>query len=230
MTPSGKGQMAIRIRRRDFIVTLGSATAWPLAAGAQQPTMPVIGFLSSRSVDAAANLVAAFRSGLGEAGYVEGRNVTIEFRWAENHYDRLPMLAADLVARRVAVIVSPAMAPALAAKAASATIPVIFLTGVDPVQFGLVTSLGRPQGNLTGVATLSNALQPKQLELLREVVPMAALVGFLVNPTNPIAESDTRDLQAAASSTGLQILVRCWPCADHRRRRGVPPEWSELAA
>jgi putative tryptophan/tyrosine transport system substrate-binding protein len=222
--------MAIRIRRRDFIVTLGSATAWPLAAGAQQPTMPVIGFLSSRSVDAAANLVAAFRSGLGEAGYVEGRNVTIEFRWAENHYDRLPMLAADLVARRVAVIVSPAMAPALAAKAASATIPVIFLTGVDPVQFGLVTSLGRPQGNLTGVATLSNALQPKQLELLREVVPMAALVGFLVNPTNPIAESDTRDLQAAASSTGLQILVRCWPCADHRRRRGVPPEWSELAA
>jgi putative tryptophan/tyrosine transport system substrate-binding protein len=195
--------------RREFITLLGgAAAAWPLAAGAQQP-LPVIGFLGSRSPEDSAALVAAFHMGLSETGFVEGRDVTIEFRWAEGHYDRLTMLAADLAAHRVAVIAAPGgIAAGLAAKAATATIPVIFLTGADPVQFGLVKSLSRPDSNLTGVAILTNTLAPKQLELLHEVIPSATLVGFLVNPKNPIAESDTRDLQSAASATRQQILVR----------------------
>ena len=146
--------------------------------------------------------------GLSETGFVEGRNVTIEFRWAEGHYDRLTTLAADLATRQVAVIAAPGgIAAGLAAKAATATIPIIFLTGADPVQFGLVKSLNRPDSNLTGVAILTNTLAPKQLELLHELVPTATLVAFLVNPKNPIAESDTRDLQSAASATRQQILV-----------------------
>jgi putative tryptophan/tyrosine transport system substrate-binding protein len=201
--------MAIHIRRRDFIATLGSAVAaWPITARAQQPAMPVIGFLGSRSPEDSAALVAGFHAGLGETGFVENRNVTIEFRWAEGHYDRLPMLAADLAARQVAVIAAPGgIAAGLAAKAATAKIPIIFLTGADPVQFGLVSSLNRPDGNITGVAILTNTLAPKQLELLHEVAPTATLVAFLVNPKNPIAESDTRDLQSAASITRQQILV-----------------------
>ena len=197
------------MKRRAFISLLGGgAVAWPLAARAQQAAMPVIGFLSSRSPEDSAALVAAFRVGLGETGLIEGRNVTIEFRWAEGHYDRLPALAADLAARQVAVIAAPAgMAAALAAKAATATIPIIFATGADPVQFGLVKSLSRPDSNLTGVAILTNTLAPKQLELLHEVVPTATLVAFLVNPKAPFAESDTRDLQSAASARRQQILV-----------------------
>jgi putative ABC transport system substrate-binding protein len=197
------------IRRRRFITLLGSAAAaWPLAARAQQPAMPVIGFIGSRSPDDSANLVAAFRTGLGETGYVESRNVRIEFRWAEGRYDRLPALAADLVARQVAVIAAPGgIAAGLAAKAATTKIPVIFLTGADPVQFGLITSLSRPDGNVTGVAILTNTLAPKQLELLHELVPTATKVAFLVNPKNPIAESDTRDLQSAAGTTRQQLLV-----------------------
>jgi putative ABC transport system substrate-binding protein len=197
------------MRRREFITLIGgAAAAWPLAARAQQPAMPVIGFLGSRSPEDSAPLVAAFRAGLDETGFVDTRNITIEFRWAEGHYDRLPMLSADLVARRVAVIAAPGgIAAGLAAKAATAKIPIIFLTGADPVQFGLVTSLSRPDGNLTGVAVLTNTLAPKQLELLHEVVPTATLVAFLVNPKNPIAETDTRDLQSAASTTRQQILV-----------------------
>src|SRR5215813_9891187 len=200
------------MRRREFILVLAGAAApsllWPLAARAQQPVTPVIGFLGSRSPEDSAALVAAFRAGLGETGFVEGRNLTIEFRWAEGHYDRLTMLAADLAARRVAVIAAPGgIAAGLAAKAATATIPIIFLTGADPVQFGLVKSLSRPDGNLTGVAILTNTLAPKQLELLQEVVPSATLVAFLVNPKNPIAESDTRDLQSAARATRQQLLV-----------------------
>jgi putative ABC transport system substrate-binding protein len=196
-------------KRREFITLLCSAAVgWPLAARAQQPALPVIGFLGSRSPEDSANLVAGFHAGLGETGFVESRNVTIEFRWAEGHYDRLPMLAAGLVARQVAVIAAPgALPPGLAAKAATAKIPIIFLTGADPVQFGLVSSLSRPDGNITGVAILTNTLAPKQLELLHEVAPTATLVAFLVNPKNPIAESDTRDLQSAASITQQQILV-----------------------
>jgi putative ABC transport system substrate-binding protein len=195
------------MRRREFISLIASAAAWPLAARAQQPAMPVIGFLSARSLDDSANLVAAFRGGLQETGYIEGRNVTIEFRWAEGQYDRLPGLAAELTARRVAAIVAPAMAPARAAKAATATIPIVFLTGADPVQFGLIQSLGRPGGNATGVAILSNTLVQKQLEMLHEVVSSVTLVALLVNPRNPLTESDTKDVQSAAGSMRQQILV-----------------------
>jgi ABC-type uncharacterized transport system substrate-binding protein len=210
------------LRRREFILALGgAAAAWPIAArdalaseaGGQRgdskaAATPVVGFLGSRSLEDSAALVAAFRTGLGETGFIESRNVTIEFRWAEGHYDRLTMLAADLAARKVAVLAAPGgIAAGLAAKAATATIPVIFLTGADPVQFGLVKSLNRPDGNVTGVAILTNTLAPKQLELLHEVVPTATLVAFLVNPKNPIAESDTRDLQLAAGATRQQILV-----------------------
>jgi len=196
------------MRRREFISLLGGAAAWPLAVRAQQAAMPVVGFLGSRSPDDSANLVAAFRAGLSETGFVEGRNVILEFRWAEDQYDRLPMLAADLVAHRVAVIAAAGGNPAgLAAKAATTKIPIIFLTGADPVQFGLVKSLSRPDGNLTGVAALTNTLAPKQLELLREVAPKATVVAFLVNPKNPLAESDTRDVQSAAGTTGQQILI-----------------------
>ena len=197
------------MRRREFISLLGGAVAaWPLAVRAQQAAMPVVGFLGSRSPDDSANLVAAFRAGLSETGFVEGRNVILEFRWAEDQYDRLPMLAADLVAHRVAVIAAAGGNPAgLAAKAATTKIPIIFLTGADPVQFGLVKSLSRPDGNLTGVAALTNTLAPKQLELLREVAPKATVAAFLVNPKNPLAESDTRDVQSAAGTTGQQILI-----------------------
>jgi putative ABC transport system substrate-binding protein len=197
-----------QLKRRDFIALVGGAAIWPLAARAQQPAMPVVGFLGSRSPEDSADLVAGFRAGLGESGFVEDRNVTIEFRWAEGHYDRLPALAADLVNRQVSVLAAPGgIAAGLAAKASTTKIPIIFLTGADPVQFGLVASLSRPGGNLTGVAILTNTLAPKQLELLHEVVPAAAVVAFLVNPKNPIAESDTRDLQSAAVTTRQQILV-----------------------
>jgi putative ABC transport system substrate-binding protein len=195
------------IRRREFVTLLGGAAAWPLAARAQQPAMPTVGFLSSRSPGDSTLLVAAFRAGLSETGLVEGRNVTIEFRWAEGHYERLPMLSADLVARQVAVIAATAMAPGLAAKAATTKIPIIFLTGADPVEFGLVKSLNRPGGNLTGVAILTNTLAPKQLEMLHEVAPTTKVVAFLVNPKNPIAESDTRDVKSAAGVTRQQIVV-----------------------
>ena len=153
------------------------------------------------------DLVDAFRAGLNEIGFAEDRNVKIEFCWARAHYDRLPSLSADLAARQVAVICTWGLSGALAAKAATTKIPVIFSTGADPVEFGLVSSLNRPTGNLTGVAILSNTLAPKQLELLREVVPTAKLIAFLANPKNPIAASDTRDLQVAASAMGQQILV-----------------------
>ena len=201
--------MAIYIGRRDFIATLGSAVAArPITARAQQPATPVIGFLGSRSPEDSAALVAGFHAGLGETGFVENRNVTIEFRWAEGHYDRLPGLSADLVSRQVAVIAAPGgIAAGLAAKAATAKIPIIFLTGADPVQFRLVSSLSRPDGNVTGVAILTNTLAPKQLELLHEVVPTSRVVAFLVNPKNPITESDTRDVRSAANTTRQQILV-----------------------
>jgi putative ABC transport system substrate-binding protein len=197
--------------RRKFITMLGGAAAWPLAASAQQPTTPVIGFLGlgspapkSRPVTA---LVATFRQGLSEAGYVEDRNVAIEYRWAENQFDRLPALAADLVRRQVSVIFANGIRAALAAKAATTTIPIVFSTNADPVQFGLVASLSRPGGNLTGMSLLSGEVGPKRLELLHEVVPAATIIGLLLNPTNPVTEAFLRDQQAAARILGLRLHV-----------------------
>ena len=190
---------------RDFIKLLGGAATWPLAARAQQPAMPVIGFLDGGALNE--TLIAAFRGGLGEMGFVEGRNVVIEFRFAGGHYDSLPTLAADLVARQVAVIAVVGIAGALAAKAATSQIPIIFATGEDPVQLGLVSSLNRPDGNVTGVFVLINTLVPKQLELLFELVPTTTLVGCLVNPTSPNAETDTRTVKLAAGITHQQILI-----------------------
>jgi putative ABC transport system substrate-binding protein len=193
--------------RRDFITRLGGAAVWPLGARAQQPALPVIGFLGSRSMDDSSDLVAGFRQGLREIGFVEGQNVLIEYGWAEGHYDRMPALATDLVRRRVTVIAAAGgIVSALAAKSATATIPIVFVTGGDPVQFGLVASLNRPRGNLTGVGALTNMLAAKQLELLHELLPTATLVAFLVNPDNPLVASDTKDLQAAARAMQQQIL------------------------
>jgi putative ABC transport system substrate-binding protein len=200
----------LRMRRRDFIAGVGSAAALPLAARAQQPgIIPVIGFLSPDSAEAFPRGVAAFRRGLKEAGYVEGRNVTIEYRWAEGQFDRLPGLAADLVGRRVAVIVaSGGVAAALAAKAATSTIPIVFQGGADPVKYGLVASLNRPGGNITGVTAILNKPAGKRLELLRELVPQATTVGYLVGNQSAETERDlTNDLLAAARALGLHVIV-----------------------
>ena len=197
------------MRRRDLIILIaGSIAAWPLAARAQQPTMPVVGFLdSSRSPGDAAFLVAAFGEGLNEVGYVEGQNVVIEYRWAEGQYDRLPVLAAELVRRQVTVIYASSLADALAAKAATTTIPIVFIATGDPVQLGLVASFNRPGGNATGVNQFSAALEPKKLELLHELVPKAGVIGVLVNPTYPTTETISKDLQVATRTLGVQIHV-----------------------
>ena len=201
------------MRRRDFIISLlgGAAAAWPLAARAQQPTMPVIGFLGTGTPADWTQFVAAFRQGLGEVGYEEGRNVAIEFRWAEGQGSRLPALATDLAGRQVSLIVSSAgTVAARAAKAASASIPILFVMGGDPVKFGLVASLNQPGGNVTGVSFLLNVLAAKRVELLRAMVPAATEIGLLVNPDNPNAEADTKDAQEAARAIGLQIMS-CMP-------------------
>jgi putative ABC transport system substrate-binding protein len=194
------------MKRREFITLLGAAAAvWPLVARAQQPVMPVIGFLRNTSPDV--RLVAAFRQGLNEAGYIEDQNVAIEYRWAENKDERLPALAADLVRRRVSVIVTGGQPASHAAQAATTAIPIVFATGGDPVHFGLVTSLNRPGGNITGISFLINELVSKRLELLRELVPTVTMIAFLVNPTAPLTEANTKEAQTAAHLLGLQLLV-----------------------
>ena len=193
------------MRRREFVSLLGgAAAAWPLAARAQQPTMPVIGFLNTRAPNEDPHLPVTFRQGLSEAGYFEGRNVMIEYRWAEGQNHRLPALAADLVGRRVAVIAANSQAT-VAAKAATTTIPIVFITGADPVQAGFVTSLNRPGGNLTGVTSLDTQLGRKRLQLLHELLPTARRIAALVNPTFPGSDFQARDLQEAASTLRLQL-------------------------
>jgi putative ABC transport system substrate-binding protein len=195
------------MRRRDFITLLGGAAiAWPRAARAQQPAVPVVGFIRDGSADTSARLAAAFRKGLNEAGYVEGQNVTVEYHWLEGQYDRLPALLADLVRRQVAVIATPGNVPSLAAKAATATIPIVFGVGGDPVQLGLVASLARPGGNVTGINFFVQEVVAKRLRLLHDLLPKAVRIAVLLNPGNAVvAEGTLRDVQEAAPTMGLQI-------------------------
>jgi putative tryptophan/tyrosine transport system substrate-binding protein len=195
------------VKRREFITLIGGVAAWPLAAHAQQPAMPVIGFMSGSTSEGNADVLAAFRQGISETGYIEGQNVTIEYRWAEGHYDRLPGLATNLVRRQVAVIAATTTPAALAAKAATATIPIVFETAGDPIRLGLVASLNRPGRNITGVTQLSSELVSKRLGLLHDLIPTATIIVLLVNPTDPRAETQTRDMQEAAHALGLQIHV-----------------------
>src|SRR6516165_3383337 len=196
------------MRRREFITLLGGAAAWPLAARARQPAMPVIGFLASQLPDAITDRLRGFRQGLKDTGYVEGENVAIVYRLAENQDDRLPALAAELVSRHVAVIATAGALPTFAATAATTTIPIVFLIGDDPARLGLVTSLSRPGGNITGINILTSELAGKRLELLRELVPQAARIAVLVNPANAVAtETPLKDIDAAARATGMQIQI-----------------------
>jgi putative ABC transport system substrate-binding protein len=197
-----------QLGRREFISLLGGAAAWPLAASGQQAGMPVVGFLNSGSSEAFVNSVVAFRRGLNETGFVEGRNVAIEYRWADGLYDRLPALAANLIRHQVTIIAaSGTSAPGLAAKAVTSAIPIVFQTGGDPVQDGLVTSMNRPGGNITGVSRLSVTLEPKRLELLRQLAPKATVIGLLVNPTNPRSELVVQRMEEAAGGLGLRLQV-----------------------
>jgi putative ABC transport system substrate-binding protein len=201
--------MAIDIARRKFVAVLGAAAAWPLAVRAQQAAMPVVGFVSGASADVFARELAAFRKGLNEAGYVEGQNVTVEYHWVEGQYDRLPAVMADLVRRQVAVIATPGTVPAsLAAKAATATIPIVFGVGEDPVRLGLVDSLARPGGNVTGFNLFAAEVVAKRLRLLHDLVPKAVRIAVLVNPANASVTATTlQEVQKAAPTIGLQIQI-----------------------
>jgi putative tryptophan/tyrosine transport system substrate-binding protein len=197
------------MKRRDFISLLGrGVAAWPLAAAAQQAAMPVVGFLNAQSARDSERQVAAFLDALAEAGYVDGRNVKIEYRWAENHSDRLPALIADLVEKKATVIAATSTPAALAAKAAKTTIPIVFETGFDPIQLGLVTNLNKPGENITGITQLNALVTPKRLELLHEFVPKANVVGLLVNPANPtLSETETNGAMSAALSFSITLHV-----------------------
>jgi putative ABC transport system substrate-binding protein len=195
------------MKRRKFITLLGSAAAWPLAARAQQSALPVIGYLSSLTQADSIHFDAAFRRGLSEMGYVEGRNVSIEYHWITDRYNPLPAMASDLVRRHVAMISAFGPPAVLAAKAATATIPIVFVTGADPIKFGFVASFNRPGGNITGIWVALAALAQKRLQLIRDLLPKAQLIAFLVNPTSPVAEPQTRDAQAAADALGLKLNV-----------------------
>jgi putative ABC transport system substrate-binding protein len=223
--------MIAKLQRREFITLLGgAAVAWPLAARAQQPgKLPVVGFLNFTSLDGYRPMVNAFRQGLQEAGYVEGRNVAIEYRWADGQIDRLPAMMADLVHRQVAVIAATTTAAALAAKAATTTIPIVFEIGSDPIQLGLVGSLSRPGGNTTGVTQLVQEVTPKMLELLHELLPTAHVMALLVNPTAPaLAQTYTSEVLAAAHSLGLELHVL--NASSERDFDGVFARLSELRA
>ena len=222
--------MASHIGRRKFLATLGgAAAAWPLAARAQQTAMPVLGFVNPTSAQGFARPLSAFLKGLSETGYVEGRNVAIEYRWAENQNDRLPAMVADLVRRQVSVIAATSTPAALAAKAATTTIPIVFEIGSDPIQLGLVASLSRPGGNITGVTQLVQEVTPKMLELLHELLPTAHAMALLVNPTEPaLAQTYTSKVLAAAHSLGLELHVL--NASSERDFDGVFARLSELRA
>src|SRR3984893_17106398 len=202
------------MKRREFMTLLAGAAAWPLAARGQQPAMPVIGFLSSAAAEAFVNNLAGFRRGLSEVGYVEGQNVAFEYRWAGGQYDRLPALATDLARREVTVMVASGGAvSALAAKAATSTIPIVFVMGDDPVRFGVVASLNRPSSNVTGVTLFISELMAKRLELLSQAMPSTPAIAMLVNPKNPNAESEAKEIEAAARTSGRAMRKR-----QHRKR------------
>jgi putative ABC transport system substrate-binding protein len=195
------------MRRREFIAGFGSAAAWPVVARAQQSVVPVVGYLDAGASEARRHYAVAFSRGLSEAGYTEGRNVAIEYRWAENRFDQLPSIAAEFVRRNVAVIVALTTPSATAAKNATATIPIVFSIGADPIKFGLVSSFNRPGANVTGFSGVTNALGAKNLEFLHELLPRATVIAMLVNPANPNAGFDTADAQIAARKLGLRLLV-----------------------
>jgi putative tryptophan/tyrosine transport system substrate-binding protein len=195
------------VRRREVIAVFGGVVLWPLVARGQNPTMPVVGFLSDGAAGPYAGQLAAFRQGLGEAGFIEGQNVAVEYRWADGQSDRLPAMAAELVSRQVAVIAATTLPAAPAAKAATTTIPIVFLVGGDPVELGLVASMNRPAGNLTGVAVLNVMLVAKRLELLHELVPASASIAMLINPSSPYAEPEIRAVKAAAQASGQQLIL-----------------------